>query len=528
MPAIDLDDRYEFIGAPLRGGMGQVWRARDKRLERPVAVKQIHPAVLNSDEDKEEYGRRFRREARLTAQIRHPGVPQVFDAVIDEDDPSELYLVMEWVDGQPIDAFYGPDRPLHVDWATSIAAQIAAVLSHAHAVPAVHRDLKPGNVILTPDGTVKVLDFGIAALLRGDVSPLTGPGPQPGTLQYMPPEQLRGVNVSPRSDLYALGCILYEMLAGSPAFSGSSPEEVMYKQLDMMPPLLTKLRREVPAGVAELTQRLLAKNPDDRPEDAEAVYNALAPFLPEALTAGKAVPEPGPAVPSDPTLMYRRPNAPRPQTRTSVPALSGGTVDVVWPAAATAPDRREAREAIGHAGRLAISLFEDDRPDQAAQVLDDVIARTIEILGSDDKDIRDVRRSYAHTLYEDKDFRRALREFEVLAEANERLDGLDSPDAIDCRLHAARCKAALARNAEALADFRTVYGRLRDADGDLSKLAVEVRRDIAMALLASDETDTALETLDNLQRDLSVAYSPDDIRWLEIEALIQQIRSLPS
>ncbi|MEU4174049.1 serine/threonine-protein kinase [Streptomyces sp. NPDC026589] len=168
--------RYELLEGLDSGGMGDVWRGYDAVLDRPVAVKLIRQqAVLGSPQLAEEFAKRFRREARITAKIRHPGVPQVYDAVLD-DSYERLYLVMELVDGVALSSYIHPERPLPVSWAVAVAAQVATVLSYAHEVPVIHRDLKPGNILVARDGTVKVLDFGIAAILRSDVTKLTATG----------------------------------------------------------------------------------------------------------------------------------------------------------------------------------------------------------------------------------------------------------------------------------------------------------------------------------------------------------------
>lgn len=154
--------------------MGDVWRGYDSVLDRPVAVKLIRRQSVTSPTIAEEFAKRFKREARITARIQHPGVPQVYDAVLD-DTYEHLYLVMELVDGVPLTAYIQPGpqqpaRPLPVSWAAAVAAQVATVLSWAHDVPVIHRDLKPGNILVARDGMVKVLDFGIAAMLHDRIT----------------------------------------------------------------------------------------------------------------------------------------------------------------------------------------------------------------------------------------------------------------------------------------------------------------------------------------------------------------------
>ncbi|MFL6052598.1 MAG: serine/threonine-protein kinase [Actinoallomurus sp.] len=198
--------------------------------------------------------------------MRHHGVPQVYDAVLDQAS-DRLYLVMELVEGISLRSFVNPAEPLPVAWAAAMAAQISTVLSHAHAVPVVHRDLKPDNVLVADDGTVKVLDFGIAAILRTDVTKLTTTGHVIGTSQYMAPEQIRGAQITPGSDLYALGCILHELLCGQPVFTGRTDFELWQQHTSAPPRPLGELRLGVPTELERLVLDLLRKNPErsDRP-----------------------------------------------------------------------------------------------------------------------------------------------------------------------------------------------------------------------------------------------------------------------
>lgn len=198
--------RYELLEPLDNGGMRDEWRSYDAVLDRPVAVQLIRQqAVGGSPQLAEEFAKRFRREARITARIQHPGVPQAYETVLD-DTYERLFLVMELVDGVSLSAYIHPDRPLPVSWAVAVAAQVATVLSYAHEVPVIHRDLKPSNILVARDGTVKVLDFGIAAILRTDVTKLTATGTPIGTYQYTAPEQVRGGRTTPQIDPYPHSC----------------------------------------------------------------------------------------------------------------------------------------------------------------------------------------------------------------------------------------------------------------------------------------------------------------------------------
>ncbi|MCY9784217.1 serine/threonine protein kinase [Nocardiopsis sp. EMB25] len=266
-----LNDRYALGPAPLgRGGMGEVWPGHDTRLDREVAVKFLRFPDDSQDED---MVRRFSRESRITARLRHPGVPAVHDCGTKDGRP---YLVMERVHGVSLADLIAEQERLSVGWAACVAAQVCSVLSAAHRASLVHRDLKPGNLVLEPDGTVKVLDFGLAvALDRTDMSQITRTGHTPGTPAYMAPEQLLEGRTTPLSDLYALGCTLYEMLTGQRVFTASTSFALASKQVSDSPTRVESLRADVPAPLAGLVEELLAKRPADRPADANEVYRRL-------------------------------------------------------------------------------------------------------------------------------------------------------------------------------------------------------------------------------------------------------------
>ena len=387
MQAELIGGRYELVEQVGSGGMGQVWRGYDTVLDREIAVKLIRTDVVASDEQAEEFAKRFQREARVTARIRHHGVPQVYDAVLGES-YERVYLIMEFVSGTPLTSFITPGHPLPVAWAAAVAAQLAAVLSHAHAVPVVHRDIKPENVLVTPAGDVKLLDFGIAALLGTGVTRLTSTGSPLGTSRYMSPEQVRAVQVTPRSDLYALGCVLHELLCGQYVFDAGNDFELMQQHVYAAPRPLRELRADVPAALEQLVRQMLAKSPEDRPADAYEVYERLLPFLP---LPGAEVPaaERGPTGVPDPTLMYRRPNAPRPRPE-SRPA------DAVAPDA-SAPSQPGAtlaagvRETIREADVQFDRLMDDGRYVQAAEELQKAIAPAAVAYGADNRRVLRLR-----------------------------------------------------------------------------------------------------------------------------------------
>ncbi|MFF4744929.1 protein kinase [Streptomyces chengbuensis] len=518
-----IAERYELLEQFNHGGMGDVWRGYDAVLDRPVAVKLIRPQSVTSSHLAEEFEKRFKREARVTARIQHPGVPQVFDAVLDES-YEHLFLVMELVDGVPLTAYVHPDRPpLPVSWAVSVAAQVATVLSYAHDVPVVHRDLKPGNILVARDGTVKVLDFGIAAILRTDVTKLTATGSPIGTHQYMAPEQVRGGRVTPRTDLYALGCVLHELLCGQPVFSGDSEWQLMTQHVNAAPTPLRRLRADVPEALEELVLHLLRKAPEARPADVQEVYERLRPFLP--VPGEESEPEgPGLAGAPDPTGIFRRPYAPRSRAGTASAQSPGSAAGPDAPPVVPAAEREELREQLREVHAHYLALMEEERYAQAAEVVGEMIEPAARALGSENKAVLRLRTRRAFSRQLAGDHRAALPEFEALADAYARVSGPSSEEALECRAQAARCRGELGQVTDALAGLHGVLDAVRAIDGDVSENAVELRRDIGMLLLAQQRAADAFEVLEPLHADLCVVYGPDDELTAEVAETLAVIR----
>ncbi|MEV6786235.1 serine/threonine-protein kinase, partial [Streptomyces sp. NPDC051098] len=299
--------------------MGQVWTAYDGRLDRRVAVKLLRPDHMAAATAAGEMRRRFVRECRVTAQVSHPGLVTVHDAGSDDDD---LYLVMQYVEGADLADHLAEHEPYPWQWAVSIAAQLCAVLAAVHAVPIVHRDLKPRNVMVKPDGTVTVLDLGVASVIDTDTTRLTHTGSPIGSPAYMAPEQAMGGAVGPYTDLYALGVLLHELLSGNVPFAGSTALGVLHRHLYEAPLPIRRLRPEIPEPLEALVLRLLAKDPQHRPSGAQDVYEALAPLLPvRGMPAASAVRTPA-GGPLDPTRPFLRPHAPWPdRVATPPPAM---------------------------------------------------------------------------------------------------------------------------------------------------------------------------------------------------------------
>ncbi|WP_248965307.1 serine/threonine-protein kinase [Sphaerisporangium perillae] len=263
-----IAERYRITSPIGRGGMGEVWEGIDLRLNRPVAIKLINSADLASAKDAR---RRFNREARITARLRHPGVPVVFDF----GDDGDLYMIMESLSGDSVGKLKDEQGSLPVPWAAFICAQVCAVLAAAHGADLLHRDVKPENLVLCRDGAVKVIDFGVATSPgANEFSRITQTGESPGSARYMAPELVEGAGASRASDLYTVGCVLYELLTGSRPFESRDLMTEITRGLKEDPPAMEK----VPGELEKLTLQLLAKDPGRRPDNAVSVYRSLRPW----------------------------------------------------------------------------------------------------------------------------------------------------------------------------------------------------------------------------------------------------------
>jgi beta-lactam-binding protein with PASTA domain len=263
-----LAGRYRLDERIAVGGMGEVWRGEDTVLGRTVAVKCLKPEYVHDPEFRE----RFRAEARHAAGLSHPGIASVYDYGEQVEPDVAAWLVMELVDGEPLSALLHRGGRLAPARTLDIVGQVASALEAAHVAGVVHRDVKPGNLLVRPDGVVKVTDFGIARAT--DAVPLTRTGTVVGTAYYLSPEQASGGPVTPASDVYSLGVVAYECLAGVRPFPGDNPLAVATAHLRSAPP---PLPADVPAGVRELVLRAMDKDPARRPAGAAALgRDALA------------------------------------------------------------------------------------------------------------------------------------------------------------------------------------------------------------------------------------------------------------
>lgn len=312
------NERYELAGQIARGGMAEVYLARDLRLDRPVALKVLFPE-LSVDRN---FVERFRREAQAAANLSHPNIVPVYDW--GEADHT-YFIVMEFIDGETLSDIIKAEAPLSADRAAGIGAAVAAALAFAHRYGVVHRDVKPGNVLITADGEVKVADFGIARAAGTDES-LTQTGAVMGTATYFSPEQAQGEGVDARSDIYSLGVVLYEMVTGNPPFSGNNPLAIAYKHVREQPPVPRSLNPAIPPDFEAIVLKAMAKAPEDRYDTAQALRADLLRF------------RQGRAVQATPTVATTVPDSTR--VLGAVPAGANDTV-------ATAPARRAVPEERG-------------------------------------------------------------------------------------------------------------------------------------------------------------------------------------
>ncbi|MFH8684060.1 protein kinase [Streptomyces lydicus] len=564
-----IGGRYELSALLGQGGMGQVWIGYDRRLDRRVGVKLLRPDRVAGTPDGEEMRRRFVRECRVTAQVDHPGLVTVHDAGSDDED---LYLVMQYVEGADLSDHLAEHDPYPWPWAVSVAAQLCAVLASVHAVPIVHRDLKPRNVMIRPDGSLVVLDLGIASALDTDTTRLTHTGSPIGSPAYMAPEQAMGGAVGPYTDLYALGVLLHELLSGEVPFAGSTALGVLHRHLHEEPVPVRHLRPDVPEALEALVLHLLRKDPQARPADAQEVYRALAPLLPTAATGPQAAS--APLAPMDPTRPFRQPHAPWPARSTAAPAQAPTPTAVSAPlvppvpgpqgppsdrqpaplgAAAAGPGPRAADPrasapsgppaAFGPARSQAgawtaaadprtsgaaaphvtggtggpdvaaaveevKSLLDQGRITHAVDILGGILPAAAERHGPHSPVVRTLRKQYAATLMDDGQYRRALPELRLLAEEFGKESGAGATR------QALQFHFEAAQCLEQLGEVAQALEEYRallpyfEHYADDPVRPLEIRRSIGHLLLAQGERGAAQETLSRLLYDAERLHGP--------------------
>ena len=255
-----IKERYEITQLLGEGGMSYVYKAIDKQLQRTVAIKTLKPNYV----EQEKFVERFKREAQTAANLNHPNIVQIFDWGISD----EPFFVMEYIEGNTLTSIIANRKTISMNDILFIGAQVASGLQAAHMKGLVHRDIKPGNIMITPEGKVKVTDFGIVSL-QNEESDITKTGSILGTASYISPEQAQGKPVSKESDLYSLGTVLYELIAGRPPFEGDTPIATATKHITDKPEKLSIYRADIPKGIENAVLKLLHKYPKDRFKNAE-------------------------------------------------------------------------------------------------------------------------------------------------------------------------------------------------------------------------------------------------------------------
>src|SRR5829696_96561 len=261
-----LGGRYQVGELLGYGGMAEVHRGRDLRLGRDVAIKMLRTDLARDATFQE----RFRREAQNSAALNHPAIVAVYDTGEEMSSTGEKqpFIVMEFVNGRTLKEVLAAEQRLQPRRALEIIADICAALEFSHRHGIIHRDIKPGNVMITPNGQVKVMDFGIARALASGATTMTQTSAVIGTAQYLSPEQARGESVDARSDVYAAGCVLFELLVGHPPFVGDSPVSVAYQHVREDPKAPSEINRDVTPDIDAIVLKALSKNPINRYQSA--------------------------------------------------------------------------------------------------------------------------------------------------------------------------------------------------------------------------------------------------------------------
>lgn len=490
-----IQGRYRLLELIGRGGMGEVWRARDESLGRHVAVKCLKPVGAGHDRSFTRVLReRFRREARVAAALQHRGVTVVHDFGEYE---GVLYLVMELLEGLNLSQLLEENRqrPLPVADVVDIAEQVADALAYTHEQGIIHRDLKPANIMRLTDGAVKICDFGIARLGEdiGFTSRLTGTGIAMGTPHYMSPEQISGSEVDHRSDLYSLGCVLYEIATGVPPFDLDDTWAVLVGHRDTPPEPPRTLRAEIPEFFERIVLDLLAKTPGERPADAKDLRRRIG----AALRTGPAHSVvPPPRVEQLSSHERRLPSWTRSMTtghkasgtsvlRSALPDPSAGLTGE-WTTSATAhaglasppparPERPtptppptpggvggpppELLAVLASRHNAGLSLGRLGRWEEAGEVHRAVAVEREHTLGPDHPDTLASRYEVGFTLSRTGRAADALREFGRVADGRERTMGPDHPETLAARQETAYVLGRLGRHFEA----HQVYAAVLDS-----------------------------------------------------------------
>ncbi|WP_274917278.1 serine/threonine-protein kinase [Streptomyces sp. WZ-12] len=528
-------ERYRLLDTIGRGGMGEVWRARDEALGRQVAVKCLKPMGQRQEAGFLRVLReRFRREARVAAALQHRGITVVHD--FGEDD-GILFIVMELLNGRNLSQLLDDNRrqPLPVPDVIEVAEQIAAALAYTHEQAVVHRDLKPANIVRIADGTVKICDFGIARLGHdiGFTARLTGSGVAMGSPHYMSPEQIGGGTVDHRSDLYSLGCVLYEIATGAPPFAQGDAWAVLVGHRDTPPAPPRAARPDLPEEYQRIILDLLAKEPDDRPRDADELAKRLADARHRRAHRGTGHESDDLTVPAPRLPSWTRgitPGAPsagvRPPRRTPADTAAAILTDA-WTVARD-PLRGEASSALGPdrpappvdhhallaslAERLALghALARAGRHFEAQERYGEVLAGRERLLGPDHPDTLGCRHHVAVGLCRLGRLEEGRTAARDVAEARTRVLGAHHPDTLTTRWELACVAGQLGRWPEALTAYQGVAAGRAVALGPDHPDTLAARYETGVALGRLGRSAEALAHYRELIAARTRAQGPDD------------------
>ncbi|MCM2390631.1 tetratricopeptide repeat protein [Streptomyces albipurpureus] len=555
-----IQGRYRLLDVIGRGGMGEVWRAVDESLGRRVAVKCLKPVGAQHDTPfAPVLQERFRREARVAASLQHRGVTVVHDFGEYE---GVLYLVMELLEGRNLSQLLEENRqrPLPVHEVVDIAEQVADALAYTHERGIVHRDLKPANIMRLTDGEVKICDFGIARLGEGMgiTSRLTGTGIAMGTPHYMSPEQIGGGQVDHRSDLYSLGCVLYEIATGVPPFDHEDAWSVLVGHRDTPPQPLRTHREEIPDHFQRIVLDLLAKTPEGRPADAKDLRRRMSAG-PDRAGRPETYPTPSPALgPASDGPTGSGPRLPswtrgmtsghratgslaRPAPADPSAGLTGEwttRVDSrsgVVPSMRTGPERPtpspEALAVLASRHSAGLSLGRLGRWEEAGEVHRAVAAEREHALGPDHPDTLASRYEVGFTLSRTGRAADALREFGRVVQGRERTLGGDHADTLAARQERAYVLGQLGRHFEAHEVYESVLASRERTLGADHPDTLRCRHNLAFSLSRlgrlEDSYTTAQEVASARARVLGADHPDTLVTRYEVAYALRQLGRWP-
>ncbi|WP_221445916.1 serine/threonine-protein kinase [Lipingzhangella halophila] len=481
-----LNGRYRLVESLGAGGMGEVWRAVDERLARTVAVKLVRPDNVDSDEAVA----RFQREARLTGQLSgHANVVILHDFGEHE---GSVYAVMELVRGRTLSAILRDTGPQPIPRAADWAGQVSSGLAAAHAAGIVHRDIKPANLMVLDDGTVKILDFGIAGFHQAVTQSrrLTQTGAIIGTPLYMSPEQARCENVGAAGDLYSLGTILYQMLTGRAPFRHDEPLGVLRMHLMEHPRPPRELRPDLPADLDSLVLSLLAKAPTDRPGNARTVRERLLPFAARPGRAPAPSDAPGPP----------EPNAAGPDSANPAQATTR---------TATSPTVAEPHRDLERRLREIEDLAEEGHFAAAAQRTRSCLPELERAYGPEHPETLRARRKLAYLTGKSGDPERAVVLYRELVTELDRVYGRRHPETLAARYYLASNAGRAQDHTTAARVHAELLPDLAAAHGPDAHRVLTTRLYLAFEVGETGEHGRAVALLDALVPDLVRVLGPD-------------------